>query len=167
ATDLTWQRLEALRAILEDLNQAMNSISKNQNVDISVEYVISGENALKMSYSDVENSLQKRVLELSDAELASGSSLVGPQKHDIVFLYDQNDSRFYCSQGQQRALILSFKMAQIVYHRRVHGTYPALLLDDVLSELDPARRSSLVKFLKDIPAQIFLTTTDLSFAMDF
>jgi DNA replication and repair protein RecF len=45
--------------------------------------------------------------------------------------------------------------------------YPFLLLDDVLSELDSTRRSNLVKFLRDVPAQIFLTTTDLSFSMDF
>jgi DNA replication and repair protein RecF len=162
AADLTWQRLEALRAILDELNQAMKSISQKPNVDISVEYVVSGENAMKMSFSDVENSLQKRVLELSDAELASGSSLVGPQKHDIVFLYDENDSRFYCSQGQQRALILSFKMAQIVYHRRAHGTYPILMLDDVLSELDSGKRDSLIRFLGDINTQIFITTTDFN-----
>lgn len=162
AAELTWQRLEALRAILDDLNHAMKSISQKHNVDISVEYVVSGENAMRMSSSDIEKSLQKRVLELSDAELASGSSLVGPQKHDIVFLYDQNDSRFYCSQGQQRALILSFKMAQIVYHRRAHGTYPILMLDDVLSELDSGKRDSLIRFLGDINTQIFITTTDFN-----
>jgi DNA replication and repair protein RecF len=162
ATDLTWQRLEALRAISSDLNQAMQSISKRNDVDISVEYVVSSENAMKMSRSEVEFSLQKRLVELMSAELASGSSLVGPQKHDIVFLYDGNDSRFYCSQGQQRALILSFKMAQIVYHRRVHGTYPSLMLDDVLSELDSEKRDSLIRFLGDINTQIFMTTTDFT-----
>jgi DNA replication and repair protein RecF len=92
---------------------------------------------------------------------------VGPQRHDIRVLFAGKDSRFFCSQGQQRALILSFKMAQILYHYRAHQVYPFLLLDDVLSELDPVRRSNLVTFLKDIPAQIFITTTDLSFTMNF
>jgi DNA replication and repair protein RecF len=105
--------------------------------------------------------LHKRLLELRDAELASGASLVGPQKHDIFFLYGQKDSRFYCSQGQQRAIILSFKMAQIVYHRRVHGFYPALMLDDVLSELDEGKKTALINFLQEINTQIFITTTDL------
>lgn len=162
AADLTWQRLEALRAILKDFNHSMNSISNTTNVDISVEYVVSSENMMQKSRSDVENLLRKRLSELTSAELASGSSLVGPQKHDIVFLYDENDSRFYCSQGQQRALILSFKMAQIVYHRRVHGTYPILMLDDVLSELDSGKRDSLIRFLGDINTQIFITTTDFN-----
>jgi DNA replication and repair protein RecF len=106
-------------------------------------------------------------LELRSAELFSGRTLVGPHRHDIRFLFGGKDSRFFCSQGQQRALILSFKMAQILYHYRTYQVYPILLLDDVLSELDAVKRMNLVKFLRDIPAQIFLTTADLSFPMDF
>jgi DNA replication and repair protein RecF len=53
-------------------------------------------------------------------------------------------------------------MAQIVYHRRVHGFYPALMLDDVLSELDEAKRAALINFLHEINTQIFITTTDIA-----
>lgn len=162
ATQLSFERIIALRAILSDVNEAMKYISKRSNVDISVEYVISGDNSLEFSLENVQNSLKKRMFELHDAELSSGHSLVGPQKHDIVFLYGENDSRFYCSQGQQRALILSFKMAQIVYHRRVHGSYPSLMLDDVLSELDSEKRDELIRFLGNIKTQIFITTTDFN-----
>jgi DNA replication and repair protein RecF len=162
AVELTNQRLEALRAIYRDFNHAMQFISKRESVDISVDYVISEQHALNFASKDIEFLLSKRMFELHDAELASGASLVGPQKHDVVFLYGQNNSRFYCSQGQQRALILSFKMAQIVYHRRIHGSYPALMLDDVLSELDAEKRDSLIRFLSDINTQIFITTTDFA-----
>ena len=53
-------------------------------------------------------------------------------------------------------------MAQIVYHKKVHGEYPVLMLDDVLSELDSAKRNSLIRFLHDIKTQIFITSTDLN-----
>ena len=106
--------------------------------------------------------LAKRAQELMSAELSFGSSLIGPQKHDIVFLYNGNDSRFFCSQGQQRTIILAFKMAQIVYHHRVHGFYPVLLLDDVLSELDQNKQEALISTLNEIKTQTFLTTTDLN-----
>lgn len=162
STQLSVARIKALRGIREEFNKAMKYISRRENVDISVEYVISGENAMNFEPEQVHFSLKKRLEELRAAELASGSSLVGPQKHDVIFLYDENDSRFYCSQGQQRALILSFKMAQIVYHRRVHETYPFLMLDDVLSELDLEKRDSLIRFLGDINTQIFITTTDFT-----
>lgn len=167
AAELTTARLESLRAIQDDFARALRFVLERQDVDISVEYLISQQNALFWGRSDLLSAMHKRGVELRDQELESGQSLVGPQRHDIRILFTGKDSRFFCSQGQQRALILSFKMAQILYHYRTYQVYPFLLLDDVLSELDPVRRANLVKFLRDIPAQIFLTTTDLSFSMDF
>jgi DNA replication and repair protein RecF len=160
AVELSVNRIAALRALLPEFNKTMQMITKSNAVDISVEYVISSVNSLNLDAKSVEKLLVNRLHQLHDAELGSGSTLVGPHKHDITFLYGQNDSRFFCSQGQQRALILSFKMAQIVYHRNAHGAYPVLMLDDVLSELDSEKRNSLIKFLGDIKTQIFLTTTD-------
>lgn len=167
ATELTFARLKALKALEVDFQTAAKFVLDSPAVDISVEYLISSENAYEWSRSDLLSAMHKRALELRDQELATGQSLVGPQRHDIRILFTGKDSRFFCSQGQQRALILSFKMAQILYHHRAYQVYPFLLLDDVLSELDPIRRSNLIKFLREIPAQIFLTTTDLSFSMDF
>lgn len=156
---LTVQRIQALKDIHLEFNRAMQRISAS-HVDISVEYVVSDQECLKREVDFISEILKKRFKDLHDAELASGASLVGPHKHDVVFLYGGNDSRFYCSQGQQRALILSFKMAQIMYHKQTHGTYPILLLDDVLSELDSSKRSSLIQFLSEVDTQIFITTTD-------
>ncbi len=171
ASQLTHARLQALKALLPDFNAAMHDISReapaDSMVEISVEYRASGQNLMQKDLDEVHEMLHKRIMELRDAELAAGASLVGPQKHDIIFLYGQKDSRFYCSQGQQRAIILSFKMAQIVNHRRVHGFYPALMLDDVLSELDGGKRTALIKFLHEINTQIFITTTDLFLPQSF
>ena len=167
AAELTVARLTALTALQSDFQRAVGFVLDRENVDISVEYLISTRDARNWSRSDLLSAMHNRAMELRESELAAGLSLVGPQRHDIRVLFAGKDSRFFCSQGQQRALVLSFKMAQILYHYRAYQVYPILLLDDVLSELDPARRSNLVRFLKDVPAQIFLTTTDLSFAMDF
>lgn len=167
AAELAVARLAALSALQSDFQRAVAFVLDRENVDISVEYVISTLDARNWSRSDLLSAMHNRAMELRESELASGLSLVGPQRHDIRILFAGKDSRFFCSQGQQRALVLSFKMAQILYHYRAHQVYPILLLDDVLSELDPARRANLVRFLKDVPAQIFLTTTDLSFTMDF
>ena len=127
-THLTEARIQALRAILPELQRAMADISEAEPGDISVDYLISGESALLWSESEIFDALRKRLAELRRQERLSGASLVGPHKHDVKFLFCGNDSRFYCSQGQQRALILSFKIAQIVYHHRVHLTYPILIL---------------------------------------
>lgn len=160
-TELTEGRLKALRDILSEFNNAMQYISEKSPVEISVEYSISDQEALQWDQKKVLETLTERARQLRSAELSSGLSLVGPHKHDIKFLYGLNDSRFFCSQGQQRAIILAFKMAQIVYHRRVHGIYPVLMLDDVLSELDESKRQSLICFLHEIQTQTFVTTTDI------
>ena len=159
--EVTNLRIQSLIAILNDFNIAMRNISNDLTVDISVEYLVSNQNLINSNAKIIDDALHKRHLELRDAELAYGASLIGPHKHDISFLYNQKDSRFFCSQGQQRAIILSFKMAQIVYHKKVHGKYPVLMLDDVLSELDENKRNSLIQFLHDIKTQIFITSTDL------
>ncbi len=166
STQLAIKRITALRDLLNDFNSAMQYISNN-DIQIGVEYLLSGQNALNYSAQDVYDALQKRAYELREIELTRGTSLVGPHKHDIIFLYGQKDSRFYCSQGQQRAIILSFKMAQIVYHRKVHEVYPILMLDDVLSELDQQKRDTLITFLHEIKTQIFVTTTDLTLPKSF
>lgn len=167
ATDLTYARIVALNGLSKEFNNAMQYISRVTSVDITVDYIISDKNAVGYAHEEVYFALQKRLVELHDAELSSGTSLVGPHKHDIIFLYGQKDSRFYCSQGQQRAIILSFKMAQIVYHRKAHGTYPVLMLDDVLSELDKAKRDALITFLHEINTQTFVTTTDFALSEQF
>lgn len=166
-TTLTSARIKALLNIRDDFTQAMNMICGEFTGDISVDYLISGQSAMLWSDREIYNALHTRSLALASQERSSGTSLVGPQKHDVKFLFDGNDSRFYCSQGQQRALILSFKIAQIVYHGRVHQTYPVLLLDDVLSELDIKKRGNLLKFLEAISAQILVTATDLSWPEQF
>ena len=109
-------------------------------------------------YDAMYNQLRERL----PIEVANGVTMVGPHKHDIRFLFNNHDSRYYCSQGQQRALILAFKMAQIRYHKRISENQPILMLDDVLSELDQDRRNYLTEFLNQIDSQIFLTSTEMN-----
>lgn len=159
ANTLTRLRLAALTELLPDIQHAMENIT-GQNVDIGVEYVISDHEVSSRTPEYIRTLMANRAEQLASVERAAGISLSGPHKHDIRFLFNQKDSRYYCSQGQQRALILAFKMAQIVYHRKVHGVFPVLMLDDVLSELDRQKREKLVNFLAKVDTQIFITTTD-------
>jgi DNA replication and repair protein RecF len=159
ATEVTFHRIQGIIHIIGDFKKVAEDLYPNP-VDLSIEYVISEKNATHYQKSDVFETLKSRLYELKAAEMAVGHSLVGPQKHDIKFLANKRDARTFCSQGQQRALILSFKLAQLMYHRRVYGIVPVLFLDDVLSELDGQTRSNLVKLLNVTEGQIFITTTD-------
>ncbi|MCX7977466.1 MAG: DNA replication and repair protein RecF [Bdellovibrionaceae bacterium] len=155
------KRIKLLRKIVPDLSNLMAEIFFEDAVDISVEYLVSGENLLNTDSNNLRYLIEKRLREMRGAEIAAGRSLVGPQKHDIKFLYNGNDSRFFCSQGQQRSLILAFKLAQIVYHGRAYGSYPILMLDDVLSELDLGRRGKFLSILRGLETQILITTTEI------
>ena len=158
-TELSYKRLQTLKTVLPKYSEISKKILKNQTVDIAVDYVISGENAFDWDRNQVYDAQNLRLKQLASAEIATGQSLVGPHKHDVRFLFDGEDSRSFCSQGQQRSLVLAMKIAQVELHKQVHGDYPILLLDDVLSELDPIRQTSFLELLQELEAQIFLTNT--------
>ena len=78
----------------------------------------------------------------------------------MKFLLDKKDAHLYASQGQQRTIALSLKLAEIQLIHQITGEYPALLLDDVMSELDHTRQSALLNYIHG-KTQTFITTTDL------
>lgn len=166
AAELTYLRISVLNEIKPEVEKSINHIHNsavsNNLVKFDFNYIISDVDHKASDLEKIAFFMKKRMQELEIAEVKSGVSLVGPQKHDISFVYNGNDSRFYCSQGQQRSIILAYKMAQIVYHHRVHGFYPLLLLDDVLSELDLTKQESLISTLNQTETQTFVSTTDVS-----
>ncbi|KRN28617.1 recF protein [Lactobacillus selangorensis] len=93
-------------------------------------------------------------------EIEQGTTLVGPQRDDVVFLINDKNVQNFGSQGQQRTVALSVKLAEIDLMKELTGEYPVLLLDDVLSELDDARQTHLLKTIQH-KVQTFLTTTSL------
>lgn len=95
-------------------------------------------------------------------ERARRRSLVGAHADKVSFYIDGKDASLFASQGQQRSLVLAFKIAEVAVIRDVLGTQPVLLLDDVMSELDSKRRSCLVDFIED-EMQVFITTTNLEY----
>jgi len=93
-------------------------------------------------------------------EIEQGTSLVGPQRDDVLFIVNDKDVANFGSQGQQRTTALAVKLAEIDLMKDQTGEYPVLLLDDVLSELDAARQTHLLKAIQT-KVQTFLTTTSL------
>ena len=74
------------------------------------------------------------------AEIESGMCLSGCHKDDIEIFVNDMPARSFASQGQTRTAALSIKLAEREIHLQEFGEYPVLLLDDVLSELDPGRQ---------------------------
>lgn len=98
----------------------------------------------------------------SSEERARRRALVGPHADRIEFFIDGRNVSTFGSQGQQRSVVLSFKLAEASLIQDILHQRPVLLLDDVMSELDAARRRALVAFISgDI--QTFITTANLDY----
>jgi DNA replication and repair protein RecF len=108
----------------------------------------------------VREALARRLAETADKEAWNGSTLIGPHRDDVVFEMAGRPLASFASRGQQRTAILAFKLAEVDLLTALDGRPPLLLLDDVFSELDPERRSHLVRRIAALP-QAFVTTTTL------
>jgi DNA replication and repair protein RecF len=108
----------------------------------------------------VRDALTRRLAETAEKEVWNGSTLIGPHRDDLVFELAGRDLASFASRGQQRTAILALKLAELDVLTELDGRPPLLLLDDVFSELDPDRRSHLVRRIAALP-QTFVTTTTL------
>lgn len=90
---------------------------------------------------------------------ARGMTCIGPHRSDLAFAIDGQPARSHASQGQQRALVLALKLAELSTVATRLGTAPILLLDDVSSELDTGRTKLLFALLATLGSQVWLSTT--------
>jgi DNA replication and repair protein RecF len=95
------------------------------------------------------------------AEQQLATTVVGPHRDEVEFRINQTPAKSYGSQGQQRTLVLSLKLAELNLIEEVVGEPPLLLLDDVLAELDSHRQNQLLEAIQD-RFQTLITTTHLS-----
>ena len=126
------------------------------------------EGELSFGYRSVFNGLEEKSAECFAATLKAsratdqqrGFTQRGPHTDDLIFKMSEHSAKSFASQGQQRALVLSMKIAEILYFKEKKQEWPVLLLDDVSSELDPGKNQKLFQFLNHFSGQVFITTTD-------
>lgn len=110
--------------------------------------------------SETREGLFEKLTTNIEREAAAGSTLWGPHKDDIHIEINGREARFFASQGQQRSIALSMKLAEGEISQRLSGEYPVFLLDDVFSELDETRRRFIMESLKG--RQIIVTSCEPS-----
>ena len=126
------------------------------------QYAISGSNEkLEIIYKrSGDNDLLESFEKKRSEEIKQRMTLVGPHRDDILLNLNEMDASKYASEGQQRSVALSLKMAQSYVLKEIKNSNPILLIDDVFGELDSSRR---IKFLSLLPkeSQKIITTTNL------
>ncbi len=90
-------------------------------------------------------------------DIALKQTSCGPHRDDIFFAINDKPAKIYASQGQQRSIAISLKLAETGVYRNVTGEQPVLLLDDVLSELDSRRREFILGSVPNM--QVIITST--------
>lgn len=119
----------------------------------------------EVAAAEREAALVQALVERRELDERRGGTSVGPHRDDLVIELDGRPAGDFASQGQSRALVLAFKLAEVqsARERSPDGSPPLLLLDDVSSELDPGRTALLFRTLGEQVGQCILTTTSPRF----
>ncbi len=107
--------------------------------------------------SEIEKAIYQDYSDLVERDIRLGYTSIGPHRDDIKFLLNNEDVKIYGSQGQQRTVALSIKLAETEIFKKRFNEYPILILDDVLSELDKKRQKKLISAVSHL--QTVFTTT--------
>lgn len=161
---ITKERVSFVQDISKLTYKNMLNISNGQET-LKIRYKSSVLEALNIKDTDdeafTEENLTNVIMRKSFDDIMRGSTKIGPQHDDLEFYINDLDAKMYASQGQQRSIVLSLKLAEINYLKEKTGTYPVLLLDDVLSELDKNRQLKLLDAINE-NVQTFITTPSIS-----
>lgn len=161
---ITKERVSFVQDISKLTYKNMLNISNGQET-LKIRYKSSVLEALNIKDTEdeafTEENLTNIIMRKSFDDIMRGSTKIGPQHDDLEFYINDLDAKMFASQGQQRSIVLSLKLAEINYLKNKTGTYPVLLLDDVLSELDKNRQLKLLDAINE-NVQTFITTPSIS-----
>lgn len=155
-SNIIYLRKKFLKEIEKISQEKHSAISEKENLTINYDC-----NFLEIE-KETEEILEKfkqNLKEKKEIEIKRAQALVGPHRDDIAFYINNQESTKFASQGQQRTIVLSLKLAELDIINKKTGENPVLLLDDVLAELDDLRQNYLLKTInKDI--QTIITSVD-------
>ncbi|MBQ9513439.1 MAG: DNA replication/repair protein RecF [Clostridia bacterium] len=156
---LTEQAGKIIRARNEFLEK-LSPIAREKHAFISdgkEELVMKTESGYYGTEEEIAYAMYEDLKLALDKDIRLGFTSIGPHRDDIKFTLNGLDARVFASQGQQRTVALSLKLAEAEIFKERFSEYPILILDDVLSELDKKRQRKLVSAVSGM--QTIFTTT--------
>lgn len=161
ASRLIMQRIQFTH-ILDEICRPLYQQFSDEKNELRIRYAISFPvKNDKINLNILQESMMTSLKELNERERARKKSLLGPHLDDLNFYQDDRLARIYASQGQQRNITITLKLAELYSYQRIRGDYPLFLLDEVLAELDERRRNLLLDYLINAPFQTFMTSVAL------
>ena len=153
-SEIARNRREAIEILSEEAKKAHASLTSGRE-ELLLWYISQTTDA-----SDAAEQLLGRMHAARSEDLRRMTTTVGVHRDDIGVTINGKEARNFASQGQQRSAVLSLKLAQLEMAAKETGEAPILMLDDVMSELDPSRRRQLIERIDRV--QTCVTCTDLS-----
>lgn len=141
-------RLEFIEKIKNKINEIHKNIT-NGNEEIKIEYI--------SDFSNKEN-FYMLLKQNQNIDIMRGVTSKGIHKDDFIVYLNEKNVNTYGSQGQNRTVVLSLKMAELQVIKDEIDENPILLLDDFMSELDEVRRKNFLENIGD--TQVFVTCTE-------
>ena len=127
--------------------------------NLQLEYV----NNLNLENSDeekIKDLLKNKFKKNLNKEIILGMTLNGVHRDDLIFKINSYDAKIYASEGQQKMIVIAYKISELLLFKKIKREYPVLLLDDVFSEIDVKKRNNIIKYLKS-DIQVIITTNDI------
>ena len=151
--------------LIKELRKTLIEIISNIEVNIDYPeyediYEVTNQD-LKIKIIDIKNKLTKKYQKNINKEIMQGMTLIGLHRDDLCFKIKGFDARIYASEGQQKILMIAYKISELLLFKKIKNEYPVLLLDDVFSEIDLKKRNNIIKYFPN-DIQVIITTNDIN-----
>ena len=163
---IPWKQADAYAALLQQHGSVLTRSRKallqalHPHAEDALHHLSSSAEQAGLRYlpGTTSDDLAAELMARRQEEQRSRSTVAGPHRDDIALEINGRDASSFASEGQQRSLCLSMKIAQAKVLEVACGKAPLLLMDDIFGELDKARRQAVLSCLPP-ESQIFITTT--------
>lgn len=135
----------------------------NGSEKLSMQYHSSAFKTESINFDNLDELYKKYLAELEKnlvAEMKLHYTLTGVHRDDVNFFINGMSAREFASQGQIRSVALALKLSEAEIIRRKNKTYPVIILDDILSELDSVRRKYILNHIEK--SQVFITCCNIN-----
>lgn len=125
-----------------------------------IKYFFEEKNYADLDASKIKNILLNSYEYRKKQEIIRKVTLFGPHLDDMLFFINDLSAQKSCSRGQSRALVLAFKLAQMLMISNTKQAIPLVILDDIVAELDNDKKANLLEVISSLKAQAFFSATE-------
>ena len=166
-SNIIFLRLKFLKEIEECAILTHKNIAPDESLRIAYQSKTNPEiDYLKDNFTieKIAKDFEIRLQERTQEEIIRAQTLVGPHRDDIEFFINNKEATKFASQGQQRTVVLSLKLAELNLIKSKSNYNPILLFDDVLAELDDIRQAYLLNSIPENTQTIITSVDALQFS---